>query len=1001
MASAFAKIAALCLVALLLQSTGLLLFALGFFPVKPALNGVSGTASFAPGCDADYSVEGDSDLHNGKRSPGPEIGLVRAQYDRLVFMVIDGLPAEFILGNGMEAPKPELMEAMPFTQKLLSTGSAVGYHAKAASPTVTMPRLKAMTSGAIAGFLDVAYNFNTQALLEDNWIAQLCRAGWRMVMLGDNTWLKLFPNLFERHDGVHSFFVKDTVEVDRNVSRHLDVELTSNNWELLVLHYLGLDHAGHLGGRGSPLMISKLREMDEVIMRIHQTVLSESSSARRTLMVVASDHGMTDSGNHGGATAKEIDALALFVFGNISSAILDLQGFKTWEAFQVDLVPTIALLLGIPIPKNSVGALLSDLFVSLTPERQLKALELNSWQLLRLVHARSPGSGCVNELCRIEHVENKREYSVSTPQSNDRLEMICSSFELALELQEQWKQKRDNTATSDDSVVPTFETVKEAYLQFLRPTSEWLARGSTEKRINFLVGGSCMMLFSTLLFLLGLHKTCNVISKESGHLVMQATPLLLNMIAFGGVLAHAASLGSSSLVEEEQYTWHFLVSTLCVVYARLSFQELGENKQNVSMKASTLTLKNRAEQVVKIGLLLLLGRMLRTWHRSGVNWAHLPDVAKYLESGSTLTVTILRIICVSIVAMLCRKMVLKSLPLLLQGFVVIALSFSAGLIFMYMRYTSTATNDSIWATWVARLIFGVLGGTALVSSFVIPWAVPLKPLEEPSSKASFGRRVAIQDPYSSTVDDVVDGATHAAGQVLLSCWCLLQILLQQPVNAGPVLLLLLELVLALSFFEKVSQPFQPWVPILTMYWLGACGHFSLGNSNTLATVDVAGAYIGLSSHSTILSGILAFCITYGSPLLFMQALLLVKSSRNWAPEGTQQFSQLWLLESFALPVVLPLALNGIVMIVFTGVLLIMQDHLFVWSVFSPKYLYVCMTTFAIYCGTIMVLHPLLSLSQLKGGFSIDIVSFSGLQDPTHLMTVEPVSTHLLVNLQQV
>ncbi|CAM6100306.1 unnamed protein product [Calypogeia fissa] len=74
-----------------------------------------------------------------------------------------------------------------------------------------------------------------------------------------------------------------------------------------------------------------------------------------------------------------------------------------------------------------------------------------------------------------------------------------------------------------------------------------------------------------------------------------------------------------------------------------------------------------------------------------------------------------------------------------------------------------------------------------------------------------------------------------------------------------------------------------------------------------------------------------------------------------APEGTEHFSQLWLLESLALPVVLPLALNGIVMIVFTGVLLIMQDHLFVWSVFSPKYLYVCMTTFAIYCGTIMVL----------------------------------------------
>lgn len=26
-------------------------------------------------------------------------------------------------------------------------------------------------------------------------------------MLGDETWLKLFPNMFDRHDGVSSFFV--------------------------------------------------------------------------------------------------------------------------------------------------------------------------------------------------------------------------------------------------------------------------------------------------------------------------------------------------------------------------------------------------------------------------------------------------------------------------------------------------------------------------------------------------------------------------------------------------------------------------------------------------------------------------------------------------------------------------------------------------------------------------------------------------------------------------
>lgn len=31
--------------------------------------------------------------------------------------------------------------------------------------------------------------------------------------------------------------------------------------------------------------------------------------------------------------------------------------------------------------------------------------------------------------------------------------------------------------------------------------------------------------------------------------------------------------------------------------------------------------------------------------------------------------------------------------------------------------------------------------------------------------------------------------------------------------------------------------------VLALQWMGGSGHFGLGNSNTLATVDVAGAYI--------------------------------------------------------------------------------------------------------------------------------------------------------------
>lgn len=111
------------------------------------------------------------------------------------------------------------------------------------------------------------------------------KIGWKMVMLGDETWLKLFPGSFARHDGVHSFFVKDIVQVDHNVSRHLDDELDRTDWKLLILHYLGLDHVGHTGGRNSALMGPKLEEMDEVIKKIHRNMVQNHPG--RTLLVCA------------------------------------------------------------------------------------------------------------------------------------------------------------------------------------------------------------------------------------------------------------------------------------------------------------------------------------------------------------------------------------------------------------------------------------------------------------------------------------------------------------------------------------------------------------------------------------------------------------------------------------------------------------------------------------------------------------------------------------------
>lgn len=123
-----------------------------------------------------------------------------------------------------------------------------------------MPRVKAITTGSVPSFVDVILNFaesDTTSTLshQDTWLAQIraSKENARLVMYGDDTWLKLFPETFDRYEGTTSFFVSDFVEVDANVTRHVRGEMDVSGvgeWDGMVLHYLGVDHIGHKAGPG-------------------------------------------------------------------------------------------------------------------------------------------------------------------------------------------------------------------------------------------------------------------------------------------------------------------------------------------------------------------------------------------------------------------------------------------------------------------------------------------------------------------------------------------------------------------------------------------------------------------------------------------------------------------------------------------------------------------------------------------------------------------------------
>lgn len=67
-------------------------------------------------------------------------------------------------------------------------------------------------------------------------------------------------------------------------------ELTNDDWDILVAHYLGVDHAGHRYGPNHPEMTRKLNETNTRLEKILQILPSD------VLLYVVGDHGMTEQG---------------------------------------------------------------------------------------------------------------------------------------------------------------------------------------------------------------------------------------------------------------------------------------------------------------------------------------------------------------------------------------------------------------------------------------------------------------------------------------------------------------------------------------------------------------------------------------------------------------------------------------------------------------------------------------------------------------------------------
>ncbi|GAU16760.1 hypothetical protein TSUD_200030 [Trifolium subterraneum] len=507
-------------------------------------------------------------------SPNNDSCWTKPSVNRLVIIVLDALRFDFVAPSSFFAESKPWMDKLQVLKNMSSSrpSSARIFKAIADPPTTSLQRLKGLTTGGLPTFVDVGNSFGAPAIVEDNFINQLFQNGKKVVMMGDDTWTQLFPHHFERSYPYPSFNVKDLHTVDNGCIEHLFPSLYKEDWDVLIAHFLGVDHAGHIFGVDSTPMIEKLDQYNNHLERVIEVLESQSGPGglhENTLLVVMGDHGQTLNGDHGGGSAEEVET-AMFAMSfkePLSSVPPEFDSYSC-QIDLLDFAVTMSALLGIPFPYGSIGRINPELYAlgagSWKSDASLKQPESDIWM-----------KSYANALC-INTWQVKRyidAYSASSAVgfSHDDLSQIASVY---AEAENHWlhstKKLLLDKDNASDALMPALKWQIDAYFKFLTTVAELARSKWTEFDLNMMGTGIGIMLMSLIFqvfVILRETKQHGVNSSSSSGNSLITTSSTFTLFLLG---IRSCSLLSNSYILEEGKVANFLLSTSGIVALRQS-----------------------------------------------------------------------------------------------------------------------------------------------------------------------------------------------------------------------------------------------------------------------------------------------------------------------------------------------------------------------------------------------------------------------------------------------
>ncbi|KAL9108954.1 MAG: hypothetical protein Q9227_006350 [Pyrenula ochraceoflavens] len=830
----------------------LFLFGLGFFPHK----------AFIPG-KADW-------LDGEITSP------VKAPFTKVIFMVVDALRSDFVYSKDSH---------FTFVQ---GQGSAIPFTGHASSPTVTMPRVKALTTGSVPTFLDLLLNFaesDTSSTLatQDSWLLQMKdRLNGSLVMYGDDTWLKLFPDFFQDADGTSSFFVSDFTEVDNNVTRHLPQELARDDWSAMILHYLGLDHIGHKTGPYGPLMGPKQKEMDDIVRNIYEAMESKPH-LHDCLLILCGDHGMNEAGNHGGSSPGETSTALTFIapkfqrhFRGVPSPTEPSKNYDYYDVFQQsDIVPTLAGLLGFPVPLNNLGVFLLG-FLNMFPDdpARVELLRRNVGQILEIARGTFSSSIPRDLPATFEDCKGSAEEII-----------LCEGVFFS-------KQFAFN---------PWMEFRKEKLyrIKWLWDAQKLLSRTASNYGVGKMYAGIIM---TSVAVAIAFAMTWPQLASVS----LPSISFLAMLGAYGGM--HFAS----SYVEEEQQFWYWALSGwMCYLF----IQERRKDSAPSFMSGS-----------FAVACISFLFRVSRRWNQTGQKFAGAPDIAQFLTKHNILLWFLVIATYAVPSRQLCR-MAAKWHPSI--DLSLLPVPFTMAAVLFKLSFTDADAPELLEGLDFLDPLLDALEQISLVFQARVVF---------------FGLFILLLSSVLLDPTHKHPKSTHDRFQTLHSLLTLFLLTQTSTLSIPLFLFNALTLTLLLHLLAPSSNsPQSPTLPLrltLTTLLLRHTTHFSLGATNSISSISLSHAYNGLSSFSFPLVSFLTFLSNFSGAIFWISGSLVLFSKLHHINSSSSRRSRGLLLrqvvkENFKLTTMF----YGVSALAVMCACMALREHLFVWTVFAPKFLY--------------------------------------------------------------